>query len=278
MARRHHPVAGVGDDLDVGRVVVERVGALDRQQPGREPADRRAGPPRTPRGPPRDRMIVSAPVGACGERVGTGRQVERPRAAGCATSPAASRGRAPSRMMSSLRSSLRSMLRWRGDLVVAARTWSATLPSMQPRDVDVAPVAAHEQVAAPQQRIGVQVGDRQRLRGAPGRGRTRRTAAARTSRTACPRCARPSCARRLRAQASTRSPRLRQADSGRPARGTHDGTGLARRGPRTSSRNASERASRSSASRTNSRRAVSISRSMSGDRRRAAMASMSRRW
>ena len=34
VARRHHPEARVGDDLDVGRVAVERVRALDGQQPG----------------------------------------------------------------------------------------------------------------------------------------------------------------------------------------------------------------------------------------------------
>jgi len=35
-----------------------------------------------------------------------------------------------SRRTSSLSSSLRSMLRWRGNFVVTARTWSATLPSI----------------------------------------------------------------------------------------------------------------------------------------------------
>ena len=47
---------------------------------------------------------------------------------------------------------------------------------------------------------------------------------------------------------------------------------------RTSSRNASERASRSRAPRTNSRRAASVSRSTAGARRSAAIASMSSRW
>ena len=36
MARRHHPEARVGDDLDVRRVAVERVGALDREEARRE--------------------------------------------------------------------------------------------------------------------------------------------------------------------------------------------------------------------------------------------------
>ena len=34
MARRHHPEAGVRDDVDVGRIAVERVSALDREQAG----------------------------------------------------------------------------------------------------------------------------------------------------------------------------------------------------------------------------------------------------
>ncbi len=53
VARRHHPEARVGDDLDVGRVVVERVGALDRQQAGRDRrGSGRVARPRMRRGPP----------------------------------------------------------------------------------------------------------------------------------------------------------------------------------------------------------------------------------
>ena len=42
VARRHHPEARVGNHLDVGRVAVERMRALDCQQSG---GDRRPGPP-----------------------------------------------------------------------------------------------------------------------------------------------------------------------------------------------------------------------------------------
>ena len=47
MARRHHPKAGVGDDLDVRRVAVERVGALDREEAGGQARDRGGAPPRS---------------------------------------------------------------------------------------------------------------------------------------------------------------------------------------------------------------------------------------
>ena len=65
--------------------------------------------------------------------------------------------------MSSLRSSLRSMFRCRGDLVDRGEDLEGDVPLDQPRDVDVAAVAAHQQVAAPQQRVGVEVHDEQPL-------------------------------------------------------------------------------------------------------------------
>ena len=61
--------------------------------------------------------------------------------------------------MSSESSSLRSMLRWRGDLVERGEDLERHVAVDQARHVDVAAVAANEQVAAPQQRVGVEVGD-----------------------------------------------------------------------------------------------------------------------
>ena len=65
--------------------------------------------------------------------------------------------------MSSLESSLRSMLRWRGDLVLAANTWSATLPSIR-RGTSTCPRSPRsQQVATPQQRVRVEVHHAERL-------------------------------------------------------------------------------------------------------------------
>ena len=130
VARRHHPEAGVGDDLDVGRVVVERVGALDREQPGGDrPVRPAAAEVRGEVGPRADDR--EAAVGAARHRVGPRGQVERPGEQAPPRRAAASPSASASRMTSSLRSSLRSMLRWRGDFVLAAKTWRATLPSIR---------------------------------------------------------------------------------------------------------------------------------------------------
>ena len=74
----------------------------------------------------------------------------------------------PSRRMSSESPVLRSMFRWRGDFVDEAKTWRATLPSMRRGHVHVAAVATLQQIAAPQQRVGVEVRDGQRLVQRPG--------------------------------------------------------------------------------------------------------------
>ena len=86
-----------------------------------------------------------------------------PAAAGAARSPAASRAPSASRTTSSLRSSLRSMLRCRGRLRRGRQDLESDVALAQPRDVDLAARRALEEVAAPQQRVGVEVGDPQRL-------------------------------------------------------------------------------------------------------------------
>ena len=89
VARRHHPVAGVEHDVDVGRVVVERVRALDRQQAG---GDRPVGVRRA-RWASRsaaDRDDREPPAGARRPCRRAGGHGERPREQAAATFAAAS--------------------------------------------------------------------------------------------------------------------------------------------------------------------------------------------
>ena len=93
-------------------------------------------------------------------RVRPRRHVERPgssRRQVAGGQPSAS----ASRITSSLLSSLRSMFRWRGDLVECGEDLERDVALDEPRDVDMAALPRAEEVAAPQQRVGVQVGDPQ---------------------------------------------------------------------------------------------------------------------
>ena len=199
-------------------------------------------------------------------RVRTGRQMEGARQEPPPRRAAASRAPRASRMTSSLRSSLRSRLRWRGDCVVAARTWSATLPSIS-RGTSTWPRVPRSSRSRPQSSESAwrSATHRPRVERARPVGRVIRRAAHVTHRRAS---VRPTAARPPTSAACGRGDR-RPGDAG---------GGELRRGPsrpaapaswprRTSSRNASERASRSSAPRTNSRSAASVSRSTSGARR-----------
>ena len=159
VAGRHHPEAGVGHDLDVGRVAVQGMGALDGQEAG---GDRGTVAPGDLVGGQVGRRSddPEAAVGARGQAVGaaarwSARGRSRRHVAGGQPSARASR------MTSSLRSSLRSRLRWRGDCVVAARTCERDVAVDQPRHVHLAAGPALQQVPAPEQRVGVEVGDPQ---------------------------------------------------------------------------------------------------------------------
>ncbi len=92
--------------------------------------------------PGRARRAVSYAARSCLDRMIVRRPSERAAIASARAARWSARGRSrrhvadgqpsasASSTTSSLRSSLRSMLRWRGDLVEAASTWSATLPAM----------------------------------------------------------------------------------------------------------------------------------------------------
>ena len=124
-----HPEPGVVDRVEAGQIGAQRVGALDREQPGHEarivgPAGEerlevRAGSRRAsasrPSGSPSPRAGVPGGVPAALRLRHVFAGQPRPRA---------------SSVMSSERSSLRSMFRCRGDFVATPNTWSATLPSI----------------------------------------------------------------------------------------------------------------------------------------------------
>ena len=180
VARRHHPEAGVGDDVDVGRVVVERVRALDRQEAGR---DRRVVAPAAPgrrRGRRADRMSREPALG----RAPPSRR------------PASARCSARARRLRHVRRRPARGEREQDDVVApvvvaldvqVARRLRATRrgPGARrcPRSAAGTStwpcVAALEEVAAPQQRVGVEVGDQQRRVQRRGPAPRRRTAAAR---------------------------------------------------------------------------------------------------
>ncbi len=187
-----------------------------------------------------------------------------------------------SSVTSSDRSSLRSIFRCRGDLVVTARTCSATFPSIRrgtstwPRSARLRRSRPHSSESACRSAIH------------------RRSCRARARSDAWYGAAFMVRHRRASVRPTSARPPARVA-SGRHERRTHTGRGhrpgsrqIPRAdhvpltpdgsGTRTSSRKARERASRSRASRTNSRRAASVSRSIAGARRSAAIASMSSRW
>ena len=159
VARRHHPEAGVGDDLDVGRVVVERVRAFDREEARR---DRRLV------GAPRD---VGVEVGARADQreptIGAARHgvrpvglVQRPRE----KAPPGRRRPAPGErqqddvvaaVVVALDVEVAGRLRARGEDL------ERDVALDEAGHVDVALPGPLQQVAAPQQRVGVEVGHEQ---------------------------------------------------------------------------------------------------------------------
>ena len=181
-----------------------------------------------------------------------------------------------SRTTSSLESSLRSMLRWRGDLVEAARTCSATLPSTS-RGTSTWPRVPRSSRSRPHSSESAWRSATQSS-ACRARARSDATYGGAAPVDAQPRLGPADHAQRPPALAVSVSAGRRgcpeRARGGDPSRARHGLAGALR----TSSRNASERASRSSATRTKSRSAASVSRSMAGARRSVAMASMSRRW
>ena len=157
--RRDHPVAGIGERRRRSRGrppgsgrprwrgrAAHRVGSVARAARKRLEVLARLEDPQPP-------------AGAVREGVRAARLVERPGQQARPGARRASRWPARRASTSSLRSSLRSRLRWRGLFVVTASTWSATLPSII-RGTSLWPrVAARQQVATPEQRVGVEVGD-----------------------------------------------------------------------------------------------------------------------
>ena len=180
---------------------------------------------------------------------------------------------------SSLRSSLRSMFRWRGDLVEAANTWSATLPSMS-RGTSTWPRSERRSRSRPHSSESAwRSATHSSAWSARARSETTyggRAAVVHSRASVRPTSLRPPS---LGADRRTRRGDAERADRGGPRETASSSADPDRQcGVLTSSRNASERASRSSATRTKSRSAASVSRSMAGARRSVAMASMSRRW
>ena len=278
VARRHHPEAGVGDDLDVGRIVVERVRALDREQAGGDPGSLAPGGLVGRRGPPLDRMIARRPSERAAIESARGRQVQRARQ----ESPPG--GRRPAERQGEQHDVVAPVV-VALDVQVARRLGRGgehlerDVALDQPRDVDMAALRPPEQVAAPQQRVGVEVGHPQLgvERPRPVRGDVRRPRAVVHSRASVrPTILRPPS---LAPMGRTGRGGAERADRGGPREAARHRRVRDRQcGVLTSSRKASERASRSSATRTKSRSAASVSRSMAGARRSVAMASMSRRW
>ena len=129
VGRRDHPDARVGHDVHVGGVAVERVGALDREQAGRDPGVRRAVGEVGERGR-RGSDHAEGPAGRRSRSRGPARRGAGRAAGGAARSTGGQRFASASVRISSLESSLRSMLRSRGVFTAIESTWSATRPSM----------------------------------------------------------------------------------------------------------------------------------------------------
>ena len=254
VARRHHPEARVGDDLDVRRVAIERMGALDRQEAGGEARIEAAR-----------RLVVGQvaarpddperAIGAGRQVVGPGSQVERPR-----QQPPPRRGRPAERegqehdVVAAVVVALDVEVprRFRG----GGEDLQGDIALAQARDVDLAARRALEQVPAPQQRIGMEVRDPQRLVEGPRpvRGAVRRRA--RPSRTAAPRSARRGRARPRASRppsAAPAAPTARASPRRRLILGPISAASGPRRGRPASARRVRARSARTRAGRPRSR-------------------------